>query len=391
MTVFRYPCTGKVRANLFGTYLEENLKDSRHNLSVFSQELGNLFSAPYITLVNSGSSANLIAAMVLAEKLQIMGKPLEAVAAAYTFPTTLSSLRMAGFNVRLIDTEEGGFNLCPIALGRQLAEKPATLVCVTHFLGFAAQIEKIMALARANGAYVLQDACETMGMKTADGNPMHTLGDITTWSFYHPHHLSAYGGGAVLSSTPELYRIADSISHWGRACTCHIDPTTCTAPQGAGHNFTYVRTGVNVEMSELNACFGRFQLQTWEKIEADRKARYDILYRSLENVKNIHIYAADHKQSSPFVFPISCLNEADADDAIKRLGECGIECRTLMGGAMTEQPAFMSLAHDGNPNARALSRRSFFVGIHQTLPSEDVLEMAKILRLTLSMYDRLRS
>jgi len=379
MSSFRYPCTGKVSTKGFGAYLEENTGASRNNLGLFATELGKTFDAARLTLVNSGSSANLVAALALAEQLKAAGKPLEAVAAAYTFPTTLSALAFAGFNVRLVDTENGGFNMCPAALERALAEKPATLVAVTHFLGFAAQMDRIMPLARKAGALVLQDACETMDLKGPDGAQLHKLGDMTTWSFYHPHHMSSFGGGAVISGNDALYRLADSISHWGRACTCHIDPATCTAPKGFSHNFSYVRQGVNVEMSELNACFGRFQLQNWDAIEEGRKQRYDLLLAELSNIPGVTTYARDKTNGSPFVFPLTLSSETSAE-AAAAFAKDGIECRSLMGGAMTQQPAFRTMASDGTPNAIKQAAQSFFVGIHQTLPVEDVAHVAKALK-----------
>jgi CDP-6-deoxy-D-xylo-4-hexulose-3-dehydrase len=373
MSRFRHPCTGKISAKGFGAFLEESLGASRQNLQSFAAELGGLFDAPRLTLVNSGSSANLVAALALAGLLKEQGKPLEAVAAAYTFPTTLSSLLLAGFAVRLLDTEEKGFNLCPQALENALAEKPAALVCVTHFLGFPARMDKIMPIARAHGALVLQDACETMDLKAGAGAAMHSLGDLTTWSFYHPHHFSSYGGGAVLAADDDLWRLTDSIAHWGRACTCHIDPAQCAAPKGFQHNFTYMRSGVNVQMSELNAAFGRFQLQNWAEMEARRKENYDILYAALSGVAGATVYPRDPAQGSPFVFPVTCRNAAMAKGVMTRLEEShSIECRSLMGGAMVDQPAFRHIAHDGNARARAMDARSFFLGIHQTLPRTDI-------------------
>ncbi len=378
MSTFRYPCTGRVSTKGFGAYLEDNTGGSRQNLSLFASELGARFSAPRITLVNSGSSANLVAALCLAEKLKSEGRPLEAIAAAFTFPTTLSSLQLAGFNIRLVDTEAGGFNICPLAVEKALAERPATLLCITHFLGFPADMKRLMPLARRYGALVLQDACETMDLRGEDGTPLHQLGDMTTWSFYHPHHLSSFGGGAVLAASEELYRLADSVSHWGRACSCHIDPASCTAPKGFSHNFSYVRTGVNVEMSELNACFGRFQLARWDEIEAGRKARYDLLFAALETSPKVTVYPRDRQNGSPFVFPLT-LKTGTSAEAADLFAKQGIECRSLMGGSMTRQPAYSNLPSDGTPNAEKMAAQSFFVGIHQTLAMEDVEHVARAL------------
>ena len=352
----RYPCTGPIETGGFAPLLTE----PRANLRAFAAELRSVFFAPRLSLVNSGSSANLAAALALAERA---GKRRHAVASAFTFPTTLSSLLTAGFEVTLADVEPGGFNLSPESLRRAL--RPDTgLVCVTHFLGFPAPIDAL------GGDYLLlQDACETMDARVVNG--------LTTWSFYHPHHLSSFGGGAVISLDEELQRSVESIAHWGRACTCHVDDLACRAPEGAAHQFTYVRPGHNLEMSELNAAFGRFQLARWDAMESARKERYATLFTALAD-SALDVWAPPEGSGSPFVFPFA-VRSGSADAFARRLAARGVESRTLMGGPIADQPAFRAIPHDGLAHARALSSRALFVGIHQTLPLEDVRTVAAIL------------
>ena len=103
---YKYPCTKHIDINGFGTYLEQEMKESRRNITLFTDELKKKFQAPYLTLVNSGSSANLVAALVLAEKIKASGKPLTATVSAFTFPTTISALIMAGFKLVTVDIEK---------------------------------------------------------------------------------------------------------------------------------------------------------------------------------------------------------------------------------------------------------------------------------------------
>lgn len=364
---FRYPCTGPVETAGFAPALGE----PRANLRAFARELRETFGAPRLTLVNSGSSANLAAALALAERV---GSRRHAVASALTFPTTLASLHAAGFDVTLADTEPGGFNLSPAAL--RAALRPDTgLVCVTHFLGFPAALDAIRDI--AGDRFLLQDACETMDLAIAR-RPAFERGTLTTWSFYHPHHLSSFGGGAVVSLDEELHRTVESFSHWGRACTCHVGDLPCRAPAGASHQFTYVRAGHNLEMSELNAAFGRFQLERWPSMEAARKTRYAILFSALAD-SPLETWAPPEGSGSPFVFPFA-VRSGSADALAARLAARGVETRTLMGGPIADHPAYRHVATDGNANARELSRRALFVGVHQTLPEADVRAVAAILR-----------
>ena len=399
---YTYPCTGNIGIEGFGQFLEQEIADPRRNLRLFARELGDLLGegdplmARQLTLVNSGSSACLVAALTLAEELRRQRRPLTAVASAFTFPTTLSALLLAGFSVKLIDVGAGDykspatdckspatdFNLS-VPLLEAETEAPS-LVCVTHFLGFPADLVALDAYRRRTGCLLMQDACETMTAHI--GNvPLYRFGDVVCWSFYHPHHLSSYGGGAVYCAPTELHVLADSIAHWGRACKCHIDERLCHVPQGPAHQFTYEHLGVNVEMSELNACFGRWQLRQWPDIEQRRRSNYTRLLTLLQDVEGLHVWPFYNDQhDSPFVFPI-LLRHATIDEAWRLLSPQGIELRTLMGGATCDQPAFhaKTIAAD-NSHAQWMSRHCFFVGCHHTLSLAAVEHVGNTIARTLS-------
>ncbi len=379
MITFRYPCTGHISITGFGQFLEDEIKEPRRNLRLFADELNELLGSNYITLVNSGSSANLVAALALAEKCRSNGKSLTAFASAFTFPTTVSSLILAGFDVKLIDVEKGGFNI-DIEKIKDDYITPYVIV-ITHFLGFPCNTREICEYARSKGSYVLQDACETLNLINQDERYRHCdMGDITTLSFYHPHHLSSYGGGAVICNDKTDYIICDSIAHWGRACKCHIDESICSNPVGPAHQFTYERVGVNVEMSELNACFGRWQLQHWNEIETQRLSNYLLLEKQLQDNPNLRIWPIGDSENSPFVFPIRLLNGMSVRQAWELLSSNGVEIRTLMGGATCSQKAFEGKITFGDQsNAIEMADTTFFVGIHHTIPEEDVISVATIL------------
>lgn len=374
---YLYPCTGHISIDGFGTFLEENIGEARRNINLFAEELKAAYNVPYISPVNSGSSANLAASLALAEKLKKANKPLTAAISAFTFPTTVSSLLLAGFDLRIIDVEPDGFNMDP----DRLAENTdgLSLVAVTHFLGFPADMERICAIAHASDCLVLQDACETLDLRDGCGRPYFTYGDITTWSFYHPHHLSSYGGGAVITLNREDAMLVDSICHWGRACKCHIDPAFCSVPAGPAHQFTYERLGVNIEMSELNACFGRWEFRRFPEYEKQRMENYRLLSEALSDAKGAKLYPHPAIGGSVFVFPIKMTDGRTVDDAFRFFAPKGLEIRTLMGGVVNEQKAYADLSEKVYPNAHDMARRAFFVGIHQTLPAENIIKAADIL------------
>lgn len=370
MIKYEYPCTENIPLKGFGEYLEKEIAEPRRNIRLFGEELTTRFAPKHLTLVNSGSSANLVAALMLAEKVKKQGKSMTAIASAFTFPTTLSALILAGFDVTLIDCEKNGFNINPALLPN---ENIPSVIAVTHFLGFPCDMAAIRQYADVHGCLVLQDACETLDLRQTDGSPYHSVGDITTWSFYHPHHLSSYGGGAVITINKEDFILAESVAHWGRACKCHIDEKLCQVPSGPAHQFTYERLGVNVEISELNACFGRWQLRNWDDIERRRNENYDILYNAMSGNKNLFVWKKPDIGGTPFVFPIRLVNGMTIDNAFEILSAKSIEIRTLMGGASNTQPAFKDcVAYNDIENAVKMSRDTFFVGIHHTLSPKAV-------------------
>jgi CDP-6-deoxy-D-xylo-4-hexulose-3-dehydrase len=369
----QFPCTGRVETEGFAGFLASELGKSRHNLISLTNELGQTLGAPFITLVNSGSSANLAAAILVKQRCGLRRRVLMA---GFSFPTTIANFSLMGFDVRLVDTEPGGFNLDPDALKAEMDGNVAAVV-VTHFLGFPAQLGRITALTREHGALLVQDACETMGLEV-DGTSLYGFGDVVTHSFYHPHHLSAFGGGAVAVSSTELHDQVQSIVHWGRACRCHYDAARCDAPDGMDHNFWYAREGVNVEMSELNACFARWQLRSWPAQEARRWEHWRVWESALVRILGVDIWPA-HTNISPFVFPIGIAPEKYTAMTHRILAQ-GVEVRSLMGGAIHRQPAYRHLAHPRLKRCEAIGGRSFFVGIHQTLETRDVHRASAIVR-----------
>jgi CDP-6-deoxy-D-xylo-4-hexulose-3-dehydrase len=216
----------------------------------------------------------------------------------------------------------------------------------------------------------------------ADGHFIYEHGDVITHSFYHPHHLSAFGGGVVATRSKELHDQLQSIVHWGRECRCHYDPASCTAPHGLNHNFWYVREGVNLELSELNACFARWQLRTWPQQESLRWEHWRTWTNALNGIPGVQIWPAD-QNISPFVFPIAVGSSrfTELTDAIQA---AGVEVRSLMGGAIHRHPAYHHLGHERLTQCERTGSRSFFVGIHQTLTRQQVAEASSIVRRILS-------
>jgi len=149
----QFPCTGHIKTEGFAEFLAAELSESRRNLTALTAELGIALAAPYVTLVNSGSSANLAAAVLVKQRC---GPRRRVLMAGFSFPTTIASFTLLGFDVRLVDTEPGGFNLDPVALEAEMDGNVAAVV-VTHFLGFPAQLQAIRNLTRVHDAILIQE------------------------------------------------------------------------------------------------------------------------------------------------------------------------------------------------------------------------------------------
>jgi dTDP-4-amino-4,6-dideoxygalactose transaminase len=398
--MYRYPCTGITQTKGFAKFVELNVENAppRHNLTRFASELEQQFGWPRVSLTNSGSSANLAAAFTLAEmsarasegrlEPRTLARRDVVLCAGFTFPTTIASLLAAGFRVQLVDVARSEFCMSAESARDAIdeAERDGVHVaglCVTHFLGFAADLPALSQLCSPRQRrFLMQDACETMSVRCADGRLAHEYGDVSTFSFYHPHHLSSFGGGAVSTPHESWRRVVQSSTHWGRLCSCHYEGAdACTAPDGMHHNFHYVREGHNIEMSELNAAFGRWQLaEFWPDAERRRLEHYALLHDALADVAGVRVYERQQDSGSPFVFPISVDDPSRLPELRARLDERGVEIRSLMGGGIHAQPAYTHLQHDGLANTVDMSARSFFVGVHSTLETDDVRAVASILR-----------
>ncbi len=365
------PCTGRVSTEGFPAFAAGELGESRRNLRLLEGELRQLLTAPFVTLVNSGSSANLAAAIWVKQRC---GNRRRVLMSGFSFPTTISSYTLLGFDVRLVDTEPDDFNLDPGALGDELNDQVAAVV-VTHFLGFPARLGRIAAATRKCGALLVQDACETMNLRV-EGTTIYEYGDLVTHSFYHPHHLSSFGGGAVIAQLPEVHNQVQSIVHWGRSCCCQYDSAHCHAPAGLNHNFWYQQEGINVEMSELNACFGRWQLQSWPKQEAKRWKHWHLWEQAVAGMAGTRTWQAS-ADISPFVYPIGVEFNRYAM-VTDKITANGVEVRSLMGGAIHLHPAFQHLAHDRLKQCERTGSQSFFVGMHQTLETKKVQQAIAI-------------
>jgi CDP-6-deoxy-D-xylo-4-hexulose-3-dehydrase len=361
--------------------------------AAFEKKFGDFIGLPCCVLVNSGSSANLLAVASLLS--HTMGRKIqpgdEVITPALTFPTALNPLIQNGLRPVLVDVERDTLNMDPSALAGALSEK-TRLVFLPHILGNMAPLDDILAFARDHGLILIEDACEALGSRYR-GRLAGTFGHVGTFSFYASHHLSMGEGGAVVTSDGDLETVMRSLRDWGRACTCKI----CSAeedvrsncpihqagpsedfPQDYDRRFTYTNIGYNLRATDLQAAIGLVQLDKAERFRAMRAENFNFFRRLILNYPDYFVppRASDGADPSWFAFPLILRRGAPIDRRrlVRWLNERGIETRPILAGNIARQPAYQNIPFriPGPLNQTDdLMDHAFFFGVYPGLLAEE--------------------
>jgi CDP-6-deoxy-D-xylo-4-hexulose-3-dehydrase len=353
-------------------------------------------------LVNSGSSANLVAVSALCSRR--LERPLEpgdeVVAPAMGFPTSIAPIVQNGLVPIFVDCELGTYNLDLEQLEPALSDRTRALF-FAHTLGNPVDMERVMAFARAHDLYVIEDACDALG-STYDGRMVGSFGDLSTFSFYPAHHVTTGEGGAVLTDSAKLARIAQSVRDWGRDCRCAHD----SPPDGAcgrrfewqipgldepyDHRYLYSEIGYNLKMTDIQAAIGLVQLDKLPDFVVARKRNFARLYEALKPYDEFLILPVWSERADPawFAFPVTVRPGAPftRHDLTDWLEGRNIETRFMFAGNITRQPGYRHIQHRtvGNlPNSDLVMRSSFFVGVY---PGLDGVRLAYMLEAFVDFF-----
>jgi len=351
--------------------------------AAFEEGLARFVGVRHALTVNSGSSANLIA--VAALRSRRLERPLqpgdEVITPAMGFPTTVAPIVQNGLLPVLIDCQMGSYNLDPEQLEAALSERTRALF-FAHTLGNPAEMEAVMAFARAHDLYVIEDTCDALG-STYDGQLVGTFGHIATLSFYAAHHITSGEGGALLTDSPLLARVAHSLRDWGRDCYCRHD----SPPNGAcgrrfdwripgldepyDHRYLYSEIGYNLKMTDIQAAIGLAQLDKLPAFIAARRRNFARLYQGLQAYQEFLLLPTWSPRAEPawFAFPLAVRPTAPFSrrDLVTFLEGRNIETRLLFAGNITRQPAYQDIPHrvvGRLTNADQILRSAFFVGVY---------------------------
>ncbi len=349
------------------------------------RELANFLGVKEAILVNSGSSANLIAIATLTspqlDDYLLPGE--EVITPAVTFPTTLTSIIQNGLIPVVLDCELGTYNINPSRLEKAISSKTGAIF-IPHTLGNPCSMDKIMEICSKYRLYLIEDACDALGAKY-DGKLVGTFGDVSTLSCYPAHHISMGEGGAIFTNSAKLAKIARSIRDWGRDCWCKGD----VSPNGAcgkrfqykikigeqeinyDHRYVYSNIGYNLKPTDIQAAMGLAQLKKLDWIIERRRYNFSRLFEGLQKYEDIFILPSCDEKAEPswFAFPLTIRPNSNfsRSELLVFLEEANIETRVLFAGNILRQPAFKGINCRvvGNlANSDLVMTNTFFMGVY---------------------------
>ena len=379
-----------------------------HYTAEFEKKLAEYLGIKYCSLVNSGSSANLLAFMALTSPLlgtRRVQRGDEIITVAAGFPTTIAPIIQYGAVPVFVDISIPQYNINVDSLERVYSDKTKA-VMIAHTLGNPFNLEAIRQFCRSHDLWLIEDNCDALGSEyEIDGTwkKTGTVGDIGTSSFYPPHHMTMGEGGAVYTDNPLLNRIVRSFRDWGRDCYC--DPGhdgTCNhrydgqygeLPAGYDHKYVYSHFGYNLKATDMQAAIGLAQLGKLETFVKLRTDHWNYLRENLSDLEDRLILPEPEPNSRPswFGFMISVKEDAGftRNGLVAYLEEHNIQTRNLFAGNIIKHPCFDDMRISGSgyrvdgslENTDFVMNQSFWIGVYPDMSCQKLDYMIQQIRV----------
>lgn len=369
----------------------------------FEKEFAKFLGVNYANLVNSGSSANLIAFMALTCKElgeRRIKKGDEVITVACGFPTTVAPIMQYGAVPVFLDVSLPQYNIKVEDLEKALSKKTKA-VMIAHTLGNPFDLNTIKEFCNKNNLWLVEDNCDALGSKyfiNGEWKYTGTIGDIGTSSFYPPHHMTMGEGGCVYTNNALLNRLIKSLRDWGRDCICasgqdnfckhRFDGQYGRLPFGYDHKYVYSHLGFNLKVTDMQAAVGCAQLEKIDRFIENRRANWQYLHEKLEPLKEKLILPEPEINSIPswFGFIIAVKEDAgiNRNDITTYLENKNIQTRLLFSGNLTKHPCFDIFEENidyriiGNlKNTDFIMNNAFWVGVYPGMKKEMLDYMVK--------------
>ncbi|MBI4487645.1 MAG: lipopolysaccharide biosynthesis protein RfbH [Deltaproteobacteria bacterium] len=352
---------------------------------LFEQKMRTYFGARDFILVNSGSSANLVAVgSLMSHHLEgHLKKGDEVITPAVTFPSTVAPIVQNGLIPVFVDAEVGTYNINPHLIEKAISPRTRALV-VPHTLGNPCDMEIIGDITRRRHLFLVEDTCDALG-STFEGRLVGTFGDIGTLSFFPAHHITTGEGGGVIINKARFSKIARSLRDWGRDCWCAPgESNTCTKrfgwqlgslPEGYDHKYIYSHIGYNLKPTDLQAAVGVVQADRIQGFVEKRRQNFLRLYQALEPYEDYITLPRWDPRSQPawFGFPITVKSRVSKRKLVQWLESARIETRAVFGGNVLRQPGYANvecrMAGDLT-QSDIIMRDTFFIGVYPGMTPE---------------------
>ena len=372
----------------------------------FEKNFADWIGVKYAHLVNSGSSANLLAFMTLtAAELgeRQIKRGDEVITVACGFPTTVTPILQYGAVPVFVDVTVPQYNIDVTKLEMALSEKTKA-VMIAHTLGNPFDLKEVKDFCDKNNLWLIEDNCDALGTEyTIDGITKFTgtWGDIGTSSFYPPHHMTMGEGGCVYTNNAKLNRLILSFRDWGRDCICpsgkdnycghRYDGQFGGLPKGYDHKYVYSHLGYNLKVTDMQAAIGCEQLKKFPTFIERRRHNWERLYKALQEIQDKIILPVPAENSRPswFGFLISVKPESGIkrNDVTKYIEEHNIQTRLLFSGNLIKHPCFDQIRDtdayrvvDSLENTEFIMNNTFWVGVYPGMTDKMIDYMAQVIK-----------
>lgn len=371
----------------------------------FQKMLAAKVGTEYALLVNSGSSANLLAVTALTSHLlgdRRLQPGDEIITVAAAFPTTVNPIIMNGLVPVFVDVDIPSYNVNVAAVKEALSPRTRAVI-LAHTLGNPFNLDEILEIVQERGLFLIEDCCDALGSTYTLRNPapgasrqlapgkrfLGSFGHLSTFSFYPAHHITLGEGGAVLTADAILAQALRSLKDWGRDCFCGPGENNACGqrfsgqqgnlPPGYDHKYVYSHIGYNLKATEMQAAIGVEQLKKLDIFCAARRENFALWMAGLQKYARHFLLPGAEEGGDPawFAFPLTVREGAGftRTELTAYLGEHLVETRNLFGGNLLRQPAYLNIPHrqvGALANTDRIMHDTFFLGVYPGLGKEQI-------------------